>query len=254
VTHSEVNRSACAALAHEVCDRVVSTQGAAIDAAAGIVTDSLLRGGVVQAFGTGHSRCIAQEFTGRAGGLLPVNMLAVKDLVMFADGNPAEILDPRCERDPALASRILALATVEPQDVFVIASHSGGNGVVVEMASLARERGHRIVAITSLEHSRRITSRHPSGLRLFELADVVIDNCGAYGDAGVPLPDGGATAPMSTVSGALIVQLVVTEVCGRLLAAGVTPPVMVSNNVPDSDVHNDLLWERFGARVRPVEP
>lgn len=274
VTHSGVNRSACAARALEVCERVISTQGDAIDAAAVMIADALAADGVVQAFGTGHSRSLAQEFTARAGGLLPVNMLSVKDLVMFGGGDPKEILDPLCERDSSLAPRILALADVQPRDVFVIASQSGGNGVIVEMASLARERGHPVIAITSLEHSQRITSRHPSGKRLFELADVVIDNCGEYGDATIPLPavgesgvgdsgagefsvgeiSGGATAPMSTIAGALIVQMIVTEVCGRLLAAGVRPPVLVSNNVPDSDAHNDQLWRRYGARVRPVEP
>jgi uncharacterized phosphosugar-binding protein len=237
-----------------VVDRVITTQGDAVRAAAELIASAIADGAVVQAFGTGHSRSLAQEFTGRAGGLLPVNMLAVKDLVLFGDTDPKEILDPLCERDPGLAARILALAEVDPRDVFVIASQSGGNGVIVEMARIARAQGHKIVAITSLEHSKRIASRHSSGLRLFEVADVVIDNCGRYGDATVPLPDGASTGPMSTVAGALIVQLIVTEVCGQLLERGIRPPVMVSNNVPEGDGHNEQLWAQFGARVRPVEP
>lgn len=249
-----VNWMAAAEQARAVVDRVITTQGEAVRAAAELIASAIAGGAVVQAFGTGHSRSLAQEFTGRAGGLLPVNMLAVKDLVLFGDTDPKEILDPLCERDPGLAARILALAEVDPRDVFVIASQSGGNGVIVEMAQIARTQGHKIVAITSLEHSKRITSRHPSGLRLFEVADVVIDNCGHYGDATVPLPDGAATGPMSTVAGALIVQLIVTEVCGQLLERGIRPPVMVSNNVPEGDGHNEQLWAQFGARVRPVEP
>lgn len=254
MTHPTVNWKTCAEQAVAVVDRVTSTQGPAVEKAAELIATAIAGGAVVQAFGTGHSRSLAQEFTGRAGGLLPVNMLAVKDLVMFGDTNPKEILDPLCERDPSLAERIVGLAEVDPRDIFVIASQSGGNGVIVEMAALARARGHQVVAITSLEHSRRITSRHPSGKRLFELADVVVDNCGFYGDASVALPDGAATAPVSTIAGAVIVQLIVTEVCGRLLEKGVRPPVMVSNNVPEGDAHNEQLWAQFGARVRPVEP
>jgi uncharacterized phosphosugar-binding protein len=251
---AKVDQAAFVARARVVFERVADGQAEPVRQAAELIAASLAAGGVVQAFGTGHSRSLAQELTGRAGGLLPVNMLAVKDLVMFGDTAAAEILDPLCERDPVLAGRILELAVVEPADVFVIASNSGGNGAIVEMALLARRAGHPVVAITSLEHSRRITSRHPSGQRLFELADVVLDNCGAYGDAAVPLPDGTAVGPTSTVAGALLVGMLVTEVCGRLLAAGQQPPVLVSNNVPEGDGHNAPLWPRYADRVRPVEP
>jgi uncharacterized phosphosugar-binding protein len=173
---------------------------------------------------------------------------------MYGGVSPSEILDPSMERDPALAARILALSDIRPQDIFVIGSNSGGNGTVVELARLVKERGHRVIAVTSLDHSRRIVSRHPSGLRLFELADVVIDNGGVLGDAALQLPAGGAIGATSSLTSVLIAQLLVAEVCGLLLRTDVEVPVFVSANVPGGDQHNEKVLARYAGRVRLGEP
>lgn len=254
LSHPTVNLTTAAEEAQRVFTKVVETQSDTIRAAAELIADALSRDGVIQAFGTGHSRAIALELAGRAGGLVPAHQLWVKDLVMYGKAEPAEILDPLVERDPDLARRILDLADVRAADVFVIASNSGGNGSIVEMAILAKERGHSVIAITSLEHSRQITSRHSSGKRLYELADLAIDNCGPYGDATLPLPTGGATAPTSTISSSLIIQMLVSEICGIQLEAGLAPPVMVSMNTPEGDQHNASLVARYGDRIRLGEP
>jgi uncharacterized phosphosugar-binding protein len=183
-----IDRESCAAAMRSAFDKVVATQADNIAAAARLVVDALNNDGIIQVFGTGHSRAYTMEIAGRAGGLMPANALSIKDLVMYGGTNPQDILDPFVERDPGVAERVLALADIRPSVVFLIASNSGGNGSVVQLARLARQRGHRVIAVTSLNHSRRITSRHASGLRLFEIADVVIDNCGVFGDAAVPLP------------------------------------------------------------------
>jgi uncharacterized phosphosugar-binding protein len=235
-------------------ERVVETQRDAIAAAADLIAAAIPQGGIVQVFGTGHSRAFAMEIAGRAGGLVCANMLAIKDLVFLGGEDPASLLDPLAERDPSLAARVLALHEIHPRDVFVIVSNSGGNGSVVEMARLVKERGHPVVAVTSLRHSRAITSRHPSGLRLFELADIVIDNGAVVGDAELELSGGIAICPTSSLTGALIAQMLTVEVCGRLLAAGHKPPVYVSANLPEGDAHNDRVRERYGARVTLSEP
>lgn len=202
-----LNQDSYAEVARRAVDTLLRTQRDAIAEAGRTIGDALLAGGVLQAYGTGHSRAVALELVGRAGGLAPVNQLSIRDLVYYGDADVAEILDPLVERDPALAGRIWELAEIHSTDVFLIASNSGGNGAIVEMARLARERGHRVVAITSRAHTERITSRHPSGRRLADLADVVIDNGAPYGDAAVPLPDGGAICPLSNLTGILAAQL-----------------------------------------------
>jgi uncharacterized phosphosugar-binding protein len=250
----EVNQLACAHLMRAAIERVIDTQTENISQAAGVVVDAILNEGIIQVFGTGHSRSIAMEIAGRAGGLVPANALSIKDLVMYGGTSPGEILDPLIERDPRLAQRILALADTHPEDVFIIASNSGGNGSVVELALLAKQRGHQLIAVTSLEHSEHVVSRHPSGQRLFEIADVVIDNCGVFGDAALPLPAGGAIAATSSLTGVLIAQMLVAEVCGELLRIGKEVPVLVSANVPGGDEHNEELNQRYGERVRRSEP
>jgi uncharacterized phosphosugar-binding protein len=250
----DVGQHACASVMKAAVDRVTTTQTANIRAAAELLVEAIRAGGIVQVFGTGHSRSIAMEIAGRAGGLVPANALSIKDLVMYGGIAPSAILDPTVERDPALAGRILALADPDPRDVFVIASNSGGNGSVVELAQLVAGRGHRVIAITSLDHTRQVESRHPSGRRLFEIADVVIDNCGVLGDAALPLPAGGAIAATSSLTGVLIAQMLVAEVCGQLLRLGEEVPVLVSTNVPGGDEHNRALLQRYGERLRPSEP
>jgi uncharacterized phosphosugar-binding protein len=132
----------------------------------------------------------------------------------------------------------------------VIASNSGVNGSVVELARLVKERGHRLVAITSFTQTAAVGSRHPSGAKLIDHADVALDNGAPYGDALLPLPGGGTVCAVSSITGALLAQLVGAEVVRRLLAAGDPPPVYVSANVPGGDAHNSTLEARYAGRIR----
>jgi uncharacterized phosphosugar-binding protein len=248
-----IDQTACSDIMRSVFDKVVQTQRDNISAAAALVVEAFAAGGIIQVFGTGHSRSFVMEIAGRAGGLIPANALSIKDLVMYGDTPPTDILDPHIERDPALAARILDLANIDPADIFVIGSNSGGNGSVVELAILARQRGHRVIAVTSLDHSRHIESRHASGKRLFEVADLVIDNCGVLGDAALHLPTGGAIVATSSLTSVLIAQMLVTEVCGLLLRDNQEVPVYISANVPGGDQHNDAVLSRYRSRVRVGE-
>ncbi|MBS2964214.1 SIS domain-containing protein [Actinocrinis puniceicyclus] len=234
----------------EQLDRIESTQGPAIERAADLIAACLADGGVLQVFGTGHSEALAMELCGRAGGLIPTNKLALRDLVILGGEDAAALADPKAERDPDLAGRVWKLAPIAPADVVVIASQSGGNGSTVQLAQIAREQGHPVIAITSLEHSRRITSRHPSGKRLFELADVVVDNAAPHGDAVLELPGGGRACAISSIGNAVIAQLLVAAVTMRLLARDVEPPIYQSANIAGGDAHNDAWEARYTGRIR----
>jgi uncharacterized phosphosugar-binding protein len=245
----EVSAAGFAAAAEEAVRRVALEQAAAVSAAADLVVEGLRAGGVVQAFGTGHSQALAMELSGRAGGLVPTNMIALRDLVLLGGEPPELLFTEHLERDPAVGRRLYELAGVSPSDVFVMASNSGGNGSVVELAHVVKAHGHPLVVITSMAHSGRVTSRHPSGLRLFELADVVLDNGAPYGDA--VLETGGiSVCAISSITAALLAQMIVAEVVRTMLAAGETPPVYLSSNVPEGDAHNDALEARYAARIR----
>jgi uncharacterized phosphosugar-binding protein len=247
---NDVSAAAYLARITEIVDGVATSQLDGVQRAADIVARSVRDGGVVQAFGTGHSQATAMEIAGRAGGLIPTNRIALSDLVMYGGADPATILDPRTERDPDLAQRLYDLAPIEANDVFVIASNSGINGSIVGMAEVARKNGHPVIAITSLQHGAQVESRHPSGRKLTDFADVVLDNGGPFGDAVLPLPAGGAVCAVSSITAALLAQLLTAEVVRRLIEAGDTPPVYLSANVPGGDVHNDGLLQRYAGRIR----
>ncbi|GAA2791872.1 SIS domain-containing protein [Saccharopolyspora taberi] len=237
-------------VAREIFDRTAETQSEAVRRAAGLVVSALRAGGVVHAFGTGHSQALAMEIAGRAGGLVPTNMIALRDLVIHG-GQPPEVLyDPYLERDPAVAHRLYELAPVQHNDVFVIASNSGVNGAVVEFADLVGKHGHPLIAITSAKHSADVDSRHPSGKRLSDFADVVLDNGAPYGDAVLEMPGGGAVCGVSSITAALLAQMVVAEVVRALLDDGETPPVYLSANIPGGDEHNQVLEARYAGRIR----
>ncbi|GID28188.1 UPF0309 protein [Paractinoplanes brasiliensis] len=205
---------------------------------------------MIQAFGCGHSEALAMEIAGRAGGLVPTNRIALRDIVLYGGSPLSELADPGVERRTDIAHRLYELAPIKPDDAFVIASNSGINGAVVEMALLVKERGHKLIAITSAEHSAGVESRHPGGRKLGEIADVVLDNGAPYGDATIPLPGGGAVGAVSSITAALPAQQIVAEVVERLLAAGITPPVHLSDNVPGGKDHNAEIEARYAGRIR----
>jgi uncharacterized phosphosugar-binding protein len=177
----------------EVSSRLEKLAGPnrAIDDAIALVTESLESGGVVQAFGTGHSEAFAMEIAGRAGGLIATNRLGLRTLVLRGGRDVSVLGGAELERDSSVAEDLLSLFQLEPADIFMIASNSGVNGSIVGVALAAKARGHKVIAVTSLEHTARVQPKHPSGKRLSEVADITIDNLAPYGR---PM----ATAPSSS--------------------------------------------------------
>jgi uncharacterized phosphosugar-binding protein len=224
-----------------IVTRIRDEQSFQIRQAAMLVTDTLAADGLVHTFGTGHSHLLAEEAFFRAGGLAAVNPIRDHRLMML-DG---AIASTHAEREHGLAQSILEQHEVSPGDVAIIVSNSGRNAVPIEMALEMRAREARVVAITSLAQSRAATSRHASGKRLFELADVVLDNGVPEGDALISVP--GIDSPMgpgSTVSGAALVNAVLVEAAALAAARGVRVAVLRSANLEKGD---DEL-------VRSIEP
>jgi uncharacterized phosphosugar-binding protein len=230
--------------------KVSRQAGGPVQKAADLVVASLRAGGVIQAFGTGHSEALAMELAGRAGGLVPTNRISLRDVVIFGGESPEVLGNGLLERDPSIAHRLYDLAAVSAADIFVIGSNSGVNGAIVEFAQLVKERGHRLIAITSFTQTAAVDSRHPSGSKLIDHADVSLDNGAPYGDAVLPLPGGGTACAVSSLTGALLAQLVGAEVVRRLIEAGEAPPIYLSANVPGGYEHNSILEDRYAGRIR----
>ncbi|MGO4383988.1 sugar isomerase domain-containing protein [Specibacter sp. RAF43] len=224
-----------------------------LDGAAAALVDALGAGGVIQVFGTGHSEAFAMEIAGRAGGLIPTSKIALRDLVLHGsrDASSLNSLETSIlERETGIAEELFDVSLVDPRDIFIIASNSGVNGSVVGLALLARQRGHKIIAVTSLEHTNAVETKHPSGLRLSEIADFVIDNRAPFGDTTLEVSGGGGVGAVSSITGAYIAQMLTIETVRRLVDAGEKPPIYVSANIPGGDEHNAALVGRYAGRLR----
>ncbi|MER7301664.1 SIS domain-containing protein [Nocardioides sp. NPDC127514] len=225
-------------------------QSGGLDKAVEAMVGSIRNGGVLQAFGTGHSQAFAMEIAGRAGGLIPTHAIALRDTVLKGDRPASDLKGGLLERDTNIANELWELHEFHPEDVFLIASNSGVNGSIVGIALRAKEEGHTVIAVTSLEHTNAVTPKHPSGKRLAEIADVVIDNLAPFGDATVPVGDGGVLAgAVSSITAAYIAQLLTLATAARIEETGETPPLYLSANIPGGDEHNDALKARYGERI-----
>lgn len=245
----EVSGQSFFAEARKAIDYVEETQMQGIQAAARLLGDCLAADGVVHIFGTGHSQAFSMEMAGRAGGLVPMDMIALVDLVKKGVATWDDLGDPKIERDPEWGRKVLTTHNVRPGDAFIIVSNSGRNGSTVEMALEVKRRGLPLVVVTSLKHSTQVSSRHPSGKKLYEIADVTIDNGGPFGDALLDLQEGLKVCAISSVTGATIAQALTAEIARLLMERGLTPPVLISANVDGSDVWNEGLRAKYADRI-----
>jgi uncharacterized phosphosugar-binding protein len=230
----------------EALNKIKDTQGENISQAARFIADTIKNDGLIRPFGTGHSHLVATEIYMRAGGLVPVAPLLEGNLMMHEGGRKSSSL----ERLTGYAAVLLSLYDVSKNDTLIVISQSGRNSVPVEMAMEGKKRGMKTIAITSLAHSQSVLSRHPSGKRLFEVADLTLDTCTPIGDASVLIEEiDTAIAPLSTICGVFIWHTISIEASKILLSEGVKPPVFMSANAPGGDEHNIELFQKYRNRV-----
>lgn len=217
-----------------------------IEAAAQAIADCIAADGVVHVFGSGHSHMMAEEVFHRAGGLMAINAMLDPNLTAFGTLNAGMV-----ERTEGYAAVVLGSFGARPGEVVVIVSNSGINPVPIEMAIEASQLGATTIAVTSAAAYAQATSRHSSGQKLAEVADLLVDSRVPVGDAVVRL-DGvdAAVGATSTALGAALMNAIVVEATDRLRRAGVAPPVVVSMNVPGGDERNRALTERYRPRLR----
>ncbi len=211
-----------------VLERIRIEQAGKIKEAGQLVGAALSAGGVIHTFGTGHAHLIADEAFYRAGGIAAINPI-LEERLIFLKG---ALESTRAEREHGLAAALLEREDVKAEDAAIIISNSGRNAVPVEMALEMKARGIKVIAITNLEQSRSSSALHVSGKRLYELADVTIDNCVPAGDALLSLPETKSKiGPASTVAGAAIINSIIIEAVAGLLQQGEHVPVLPSANV-----------------------
>ncbi len=225
--------------------RVRETQADNMEKAACRIADSLKAGGMIYTFGTGHGHLLALEVFYRAGGMARVCPILDEKLMLHVSAAGSTVEERREEWVDLLLQRY----PIRAGDVLISISNSGRNAVPVLLALEARKRGAFVIALTSIAHSSAVSSRNSLGLRLFEAADLVMDNCGVLGDASVGFEDGSMVGPTSTAAGAAILQAVVCRVKELSLEEGFEADFFKSSNVDGGDEWNDRLIDRYGGMI-----
>ena len=226
----------------EIVRQLISTiehaEGDKIEQVAELMAECIIHGGIPHIFGSGHSSIPAKEVFIRAGTLSCLRAIAIN-----------EDLDPY-ERIEGVAAAVLSKYDLRPGDLLIVISNSGINPLPIEMAQIGKEKGLRVVAISSLSHSLSQKSRHSSQKRLVDIADITIDTHVPEGDAALevaslPMKIG----PLSTLAGVTIMDAVVVETIVKMLAMGAEPPVRISRNMPGGDEHNARFRQQYGSRI-----
>lgn len=225
----------------EAIDKVVndikSTQRENISAAAQIIADSIMKGGILQAFGSGHSYAAAIEVCGRAGGLIPSKAIEEPSRGMY-------------ETVEGTGAKLMETSDLRENDCLILISNSGRNPLGIEIADYAKKKGVKVIVVTSLESSKKMTSRHSSGKKLYDFADVVLDNRVMDGDASVQLEGmSSKICGTSSIAGALLLNCTMVEAIEIMLSKGYVPPVYMSENVDGGHEFNAKLKEKYADRL-----
>ncbi|MDL2294263.1 SIS domain-containing protein [Ruminococcaceae bacterium OttesenSCG-928-D13] len=230
-----------------ILEEVRNTQADGLEQLAQLLARAITDKGAIFTFGCNHAGLLAQELFYRSGGLVTVNCIRAPGLCLDVD---PPTLTSAMERLPDYGRDIVAGYPIKTGDVVIIHSVSGRNTVTVDVALAAREAGATVVALTNLRTAGAVPSRHPGGKNLHQVSQLVLDNCGHYGDAalqleGLPQP----VAPTSTAVGAVMLNAAVARCVELLLEQGVTPPVFLSANVPQGDAHNEDVMGRYQDQI-----
>lgn len=235
------------AAVNEVLAKVQKTQAEKICQAGKLAAKAIAAGGLIHTFGTGHSHMVAEEIVYRAGSLAPVNAMLEPSLT----GNEQVTKSEYTERMEGWGKIIIDYHQPDSTDLVIVISNSGRNSAPIEVAWECQKRGIPVVAILSRDYGEKTTSRHSSGKKLMDVADLVIDNCTQLGDAAVKLaglevPVG----PTSNISAFFIIHSIVITAVEQLLKMGFEPPVFLSGNLDHGRLRNDKLIEKYQGRIR----
>ncbi|RGE21550.1 sugar isomerase domain-containing protein [Leucobacter sp. wl10] len=238
--------------------RVRDTQGEAIGRAAQICADTIARDGLVFTFGTGHGGFAALEMFPRTGGVTGFRPIVESSIALMHHvlGDQGTAQYRFLHTREGYGTAILRSHQLKEDDALILFSHSGINAVILDMAVEFKERGLKVIAVTSVPHSSQVESRHSCGKRLYEIADVTIDT-------GIPLEDASQfidglefpVGPTSTSVAIAVGHAINASTTAELVARGVEPMIMVntnSNRTTFAHQQNDRnyaeLWRRLRSR------
>ncbi len=237
---------------------LLADQREALDRAASLCTEAIARDGLVHLFGCGHSRMMCEEMTPRQGCFVGWHTivelgLTFHNLIVGPNGLRQSL---HLEKTLGYAEQILRNFAFGPHDVLIVISTSGIREVIVEMAEGARRRGLKVIGVVSRVHCEQAKPAHPSGKKLLDVADVILDNGAPVGDSLLAIEGcKNKTGPFSTLGGALLMNMLRCEVAQRLMDRGIEPVFLPSHQFVGSRTVEEQLeyfYAQYARRVAPL--
>ena len=218
-----------------------------IEKTANFMADTIVKKHSIFAFGCNHAGLVTLELFYRTGGLVTINPIRAPGMMLeISPITSSSKMERLCDYGKVIFDGIHA----KKGDLIIIHSVSGRNNVTIDMANSAKQAGLKVVILTNMKMSKGVNSRHPSGKKLYEFGDIVLDNHGDDGDACVELNGfNQKVAPTSTVIGASIMNSIVARTTEILIEKGITPPVFKSGNVDGGDAFNKKIIEEYSENI-----
>lgn len=236
----------------EIIKKIRDTQSDKIVEAAHVMAEAIADEHLVHVFGSAHSAIPAMEIFPRYGGYVGENgafhpLLNPRLLWwnVVGTGGVKDLL--WLERQKGYIENFLTEQDLQAGDILLIFSHGGVNAAPVEAAIYAKKRGMKVVAVTSMENQKRVAKEHPDIKKLFDIADIIIDNCVPLEDAIVPLNGKiEKVSPASTIAIVTILQSLNAQVAGELNERGEKLNIFVSPNVTEiPSSHNESVFRQY---------
>ncbi|MEM3745280.1 MAG: SIS domain-containing protein [Candidatus Bathyarchaeia archaeon] len=233
----------------ELIEKICSEELENILRASEVMADCIKRGGLIYAFGAGHSMALALDLFYRAGGLPQVYPM----LDISVSAYNGAVKSTELEKLPGYASVLINYYGLKRGEALIIISNSGNRVLPVEAGLEAKKKGAKVIAVTSKEYSKSLPIENPYGKKLYEVADVSIDNKMPPGDAVINVKGLSAKiAPVSTIINSFILQSLVISTINRLIEDGVEPKVWVSTHIPGGEEKNKAILAEYFEKIKPL--
>ena len=234
-----------------IIEQIESTQSENIMKAATLLADVTEKGGIIYGFGAGHSHFVTEDAFWRAA--TPANYCAL--LEPSITGTFEITKSYLMENTYNIGRHVVDYHRVSPNDVMIIISNSGNNIAPVDAAIRAKEKGIPVIAITAVDYANWLKTKHHDGVKLKDIADIVLDNCTPFGYAiaeieGFPREVGSC----SSIPMVLLQNLILTQMVEILVERGHNPDVFYNGHLAfmnkDAADHNDKLVDKYFYRIR----
>ena len=241
-----------------ILERIHSTERPKIERAGEALANCIAGGGRAYLFGSGHSVIPVMDVFPRYGSFVGFYPLYDPRLMwsnVIGPHGARELL--WIERREGYVAQFLQSYPMDASDCLIVFSHGGLNAAPIEAALYARQRGTRVISVSSLANAAAAPRTHSSGKALSDLADIAIDNCVAPEDAQVDVGRREKVAAGSTMAAVFVAMALVAETGARLAGSGRDLVTFVSPNVEGvAKDHNMRVFDEYARRwyERPPDP